>query len=85
MTPDIFPDKVEAKCELCGHIWPYHRHEALACPFCNACFESVQFTGGKKMAFFAGRWWRDILKEQAKVEAKTLPEHCTKYSAEPLT
>lgn len=78
MTPDIFPDSIEAKCECCGHIWHYKRHEALACPFCNACFESVQFTGNKRMAFFAGRFWKQILKEQRQREERTLPAFLTR-------
>lgn len=77
MNPNVFPDKVEAKCECCGHIWKYARHEALACPFCNARFESVTFNFDKSIAFFDGRRWKQILKEQRQEEAKTLPSYLT--------
>lgn len=78
MTPDVFPDVVEAKCECCGHIWQYRRHDAFACPFCNARFENVDFNYGKSYAFFYGRRWKEILREQAVKQAKTLPEYLTK-------
>ena len=78
MTPDIFPDSVESKCLSCGHIWRYNRHEALACPYCNACFESVEFTGNKSMAWFTGRRWKSILKERRAAEQKVLPDRITK-------
>lgn len=81
MTPDIFPESVSAKCDCCGHIWQYKRHDILACPFCNACFESVEFTGGKTMAWFVGRRWKQILKEQRQREAKELPEYLTRPQA----
>jgi len=77
VTPEIFPDSIEAKCECCGHIWKYNRHEALACPFCNARFESVDFNFDKSIAFFTGRRWKEILKAQRKVESKTLPAFLT--------
>lgn len=81
MTPDIFPDSIEAKCECCGHIWQYARHEALACPFCNARFEKVDFNFDKSMAFFEGRRWKQILKQQRREEAKLLPKHLTEPGA----
>lgn len=77
MTPELFPDSVEAKCSECGHIWHYNRHEALACPFCNARFESVEFNYDKSYAFFSGRRWKVILAEQAKRWAKSLPKCLT--------
>lgn len=77
MTPEIFPDSVESKCSECGHIWHYLRNDALACPFCNARFESVEFNYDKSYAFFTGRRWKVILKEQAKRYAKTLPAFLT--------
>jgi hypothetical protein len=66
MSPEIFPSVIEAKCSECGHIWPYARHEAFACPFCNARLESVEFTWDKRMAFFQGRRWKEINKAERK-------------------
>lgn len=78
MTPDIFPNSVEAKCSECGHIWRYERHEILACPFCNAKFDSVEFNVGKTYAFFTGRRWKNILQENRRKESKSLPDRVTK-------
>ena len=65
MTPEIFPDSIEAKCSECGHIWEYARHDSLACPFCNARLESVVFSFDKSYAYFEGRRWKDINREDA--------------------
>ena len=78
MTPDIFPDSIEAKCSECGHIWRYERHEALACPFCNAKFNSVDFNRLKTYAFFHGKRWKSILRENRKLELQSLPDRITK-------
>ena len=80
MTPELFPDSIEAKCQQCGHIWQYCRHEALACPFCNARFETVEFNWDKSIAFFEGRRWKQILKDKRKQEAMMLPDFLTKVS-----
>jgi endogenous inhibitor of DNA gyrase (YacG/DUF329 family) len=76
VSPDIFPDSVEAKCSECGHIWKYERHEALMCPFCNARFESVEFNASKSYAFFGGRRWKAIIKEERRGRSQ-LPERIT--------
>ena len=70
MTPEIFPDSIEAKCSECGHIWHYERHDALACPFCNARLESVEFNFDKSYAFFQGRRWKAIIKSERPLWSK---------------
>lgn len=64
LDPENFPDSIEAKCSECGHIWEYERHEALACPFCNARLEAVEFNFDKSYAHFTGRRWKQIIREE---------------------
>lgn len=73
MTPEVFPEQCEAKCERCGAHWHYRKHEALNCPFCGIGFTSVEFSFNKQLAFLDGPTWKEYCRAQ-RAQDKLLPE-----------